>query len=337
MITPSVRESTTALDTSAALEHLEPHLRAFAEYLLPFAQNRAGVAGWRSASWVEEPLTITSERVDDLPVLVAQWERMGLAPLLDAHCPTHGRWGGLSLGRTALVWLVHVLWQADHRLNQVPPWVERRRDPLGACLAQPVRALDVADDRLAAILAALSDDARWAAFEGALTGRLLRVYDLATERVRLDTTPASGYWQVTPEGLCQFGHRQDHRPDLPQVKILRATLDPLALPLATDLVSGERADDPLSLPAMARGRAGLGRTGLLSVGDGTLAALGTRAGCPLGDCRRGRLLPVPAPRHAGAGGGPGYLARAGRQRDAGAGAQRAGRCRRCGRATGGGR
>jgi len=241
---------------------------------------------------VEEPLTITSERVDDIPVLLAQLERMGLATLLDVHFPTHGSWGGLSLGRTALVWLVHVLSQADHRLNQVQPWVERRRDTLGACLDQPVRALDVADDRLAAILEALSDDAHWAAFEGALTGRLLRVYDLATERVRLDTTTASGYWQVTPEGLFQFGHSKDYRPDLPQVKILLATLDPLALPLVTDIVSGERADDPLYLPAIARVRAGLGRTGLLYVGDCKMAALDTRAGiAAAGDYY---LCPLPA-------------------------------------------
>src|SRR5439155_7059134 len=124
----------------------------------------------------------------------------------DAHFPTHGRWAGLSLGHTAVVWLVHVLSPADHRLNQVQPWVERRRDPLGACLDQLVRALDVTDDRLAAILEALRDDGRWAAFEGALMGRLLRVYDLGTERVRLDTTTASGYWQVTPAGLFQCGH-----------------------------------------------------------------------------------------------------------------------------------
>jgi hypothetical protein len=154
---------------------------------------------------VEEPLSITSERVDDVPVLLAQWERMGLADLLNAHFLTHGRWAGLSLGSTAVVWLTHVLSQADHRLNQVQPWVERRLETLGACLGQPVRALDVADDRLATILAALSDDARWATFEGALTGRLLRVYDLVAERVRLDTTTASGYWQVTPRGCSSSG------------------------------------------------------------------------------------------------------------------------------------
>ena len=66
-------------------------------------------------------LNITTERVDDLPVLLVQWERMGLAGLLDAHFPTQSGWRGLSLGHTAVVWPRHVLSQADHRLNQVPP------------------------------------------------------------------------------------------------------------------------------------------------------------------------------------------------------------------------
>lgn len=252
-----------------------------------------------------EPLTITTERVDDLPLLAAQLERMGVAAVLDAHFPTHGGWAGLSLGGTAVVWLAHILSEADHRLSHVQPWAAQRLATLATCFAflgQPVRALDLADDRLAAILAALSDDTRWAACEAALTGRLVRAYALVpagsagsagqVPRVRLDATTASGYWAVTPEGLFQFGHSKDHRPDLPQLKVLLAVLDPLGLPLATDVVSGERADDRLYLPAIARVRAGVGRTGLLYVGDCKMAALETRAGIAAGGDYY--LCPLPA-------------------------------------------
>lgn len=48
---------------------------------------------------------------------------MGVPQLLDAHFPTHGNWDGLSLGWTATIWLVYILSQADHRLNQVQDWV----------------------------------------------------------------------------------------------------------------------------------------------------------------------------------------------------------------------
>jgi len=53
-------------------------------------------------------------------------------------------------------------------------------------------------------------------------------------------------------------------------------LDPLGMPLATDGLSGERADDGLYLPIIERIRNGLQRPGLLFVGDGTMRALDTR-------------------------------------------------------------
>jgi len=42
-------------------------------------------------------------------------------------------------------------------------------------MGQQLYPLDLSDDRLAAVLEALSDDARWQAFEGAWTQQLLRV------------------------------------------------------------------------------------------------------------------------------------------------------------------
>jgi transposase len=55
-------------------------------------------------------------------------------------------------------------------------------------------------------------------------------------------------------------------------------LDPLGLPLATDVVSGERADAPLYIPCIARVQTRLGRRGLWSVGDCKMASRETRAG-----------------------------------------------------------
>jgi transposase len=130
---------------------------------------------------------------------------------------------------------------------------------------------------LALVLQALSDNAHWSTFESALTQQLVRVYALRPERVRLDSTTASGSWAVTPEGLFQFGHSKDHRPDLPQVKVMLSTLDPLGLPLATTVVPGHHADDPLYIPAVKQVRASLGQRGLLYVGDCKMAALETRA------------------------------------------------------------
>src|SRR6266550_1748723 len=115
-----------------------------------------------------ETLTIRSERVDDIPLLLAQLDRMGVQPLLDEQFPTHGNWVGLSLGWVTVIWLTHILSEANHRLNHVEPWAEQRLQTLHGCTGQLVHPLDVSDDRLAAVLEALSDAARWSAFEGAL-------------------------------------------------------------------------------------------------------------------------------------------------------------------------
>jgi len=82
---------------------------------------------------------------------------------------------------------------------------------------------------------------------------------------------------VTEDGLVQFGHRTDHRPDLPQVKSLGSALEPLGMPVTPDVVPGQRADAPVSIPASTRVREGLGRRELLDGGDGQLGALETRA------------------------------------------------------------
>jgi transposase len=229
-----------------------------------------------------EMLTVTTERVDDIPLLLAHLQRMELPMLLDSYFLVHGNRQGLSLGWTATIWLAHILSQADHRMNQVQPWVECHLETLRTCTGQPIQMLDLTDDRLADVLRTLSDDTNWTNFERRLTGTLLRVYDLRVERVRLDSTTASGYWEVTEEGLFQFGHSKDHRPDLPQVKVMLATLDPLGMPLATDVLAGQRADDPLYLPAIARVRASLPQRNLLYVGDCKMSALSTRAGVHAG-------------------------------------------------------
>ena len=55
---------------------------------------------------METTLSVTKiERVDDVPLLLAQMEKMGVARLLDKHFPMHGNWKGISLGQVVVVWL----------------------------------------------------------------------------------------------------------------------------------------------------------------------------------------------------------------------------------------
>jgi transposase len=224
-----------------------------------------------------DQLTFKTERIDDIPLLLAQLERMQVGSLLDEHFPTHGNWQGLSLGTVSAVWLAFILSEGDHRLNHVQLWVEARLQGLASCLGRPVRALDWSDDRLAAVLDYLSDDAAWEAFEHSLGEQLLRVYDLRGSRVRVDSTTAKGYVEASEAGLFQFGHSKDRRQDLPQVKISLSTLDPLGLPLSTTVVSGQQADDPLYIPEIGKVQRTLKQAGMTYIGDCKMAAQATRA------------------------------------------------------------
>jgi hypothetical protein len=66
------------------------------------------------------------------------------------------------------------------------------------------------------------------------------------------------------------------------VKVMLSGLDPLGLPVATDVVPGQRADDRLYIPAITRVRESVGRRGVLYVGDCQMGALETRASIQAG-------------------------------------------------------
>src|SRR5207248_8685272 len=66
-------------------------------------------------------------------------------------------------------------------------------------------------------------------------------------------------------------------PDLPQLLMMAAALQPAGHLVGLDVHPGQRADDPCYLPLIERVRQTLGEPGLLWVGDCKMAALGIRA------------------------------------------------------------
>lgn len=222
-------------------------------------------------------MVVTNERVDDIPLLLAHEQKMGIGELINNHCQMHGNWQGASPGAVTLSWLAYILSEGDHRLNQVEEWYAKRAKTIRHYIGEEMVPNDFRDDRLAIILKTLSDDETWSGIEGELTKRCIRVYDLTVEAIRLDTTTVSGHWVITEAGLFQYGHSKDHRPDLPQLKVMLASLDPLGMPLVTQVVSGNRADDPLYLPAIAAVQTTLAKKWLLYIGDAKMAAIATRA------------------------------------------------------------
>jgi transposase len=222
-------------------------------------------------------LKVETERVDDIPVLLAQMEKMGIATLLDEHFPMHGNWGGISFGSTVVGWLSHILSEGNHKLNHAEPWAGQHLLTLQSGLDDRARALDWSDDRLATVLDNLGRDEVWDGFETDLSQHLLRVYDLSPQMVRLDSTASCSYGQVTPDGLLQLGHSKDHRPDLPQLKVQLSALDPIGLPITNTVVDGSRADDGLYVPEIKKVQKVVNRHGLLYIGDCKMAAVSTRA------------------------------------------------------------
>ena len=222
-------------------------------------------------------IEIEHERVDDLPLLVGQQQKMGIAEIIDGIITPHWRRQGLSVGQTIVAWLVFILSESDHRLSYVEPWVANHLETLKRLINPVLTVQDFNDDRLGDVLRYLSDDASWTAIERALGQRTIRVYQLPQECVRLDSTTVSVYHDPAGTELIRYGHSKDHRPDLAQLKVMLASLDPVGGPLVTQVVSGNRADDGLYVPAVDEARAVLGQRGLLYVGDSKMEALSIRA------------------------------------------------------------
>lgn len=223
------------------------------------------------------PLTITSEQINSLPLLLGIIEEMEIRAIIDGLVPRHGHWQGASVGTLVSLWLCHILSEREHRLVAVRDWVADRTQTIQALLAIELRATDCTDDRLATVLTRLGDPATQAALDAALVQRWLRVYALPVETIRLDSTSVSVYHAPTdPDSLLQRGHSKDHRPDLRQFKAMLATLDPLGMPLTVQPVAGQRADDGLYVPGYEAAVAALGTRAVLVVGDSKMGALATR-------------------------------------------------------------
>src|SRR4029453_9125626 len=217
------------------------------------------------------------ERIDDIPLIIGLAHKLHLAEVLDHHMGTHRLQRGLHNGPLAVGWLAYILSQADHRKSAVRDWANSIPPPLEQLLGPPIREVEFSDDRLGGVLSRLSDEATWDAIERDLWTATVTVYEPELTGIRLDSTTSYGYHRVIDEGVMQRGHSKDHRPDLPQLKLMAAAAKPAGHLIACDVHAGQCADDPLYTPLLQRVRGIVGRQGLLYAGDCKMAALATRA------------------------------------------------------------
>jgi len=216
------------------------------------------------------------ERLDDIPVILGHLQKMHIQATLDRVITPHGNWQGLSPGWVITIWLSHILSEHTHCMDRVQTWVAKRCRALRALAGQPVRELDFTDDRLALCLDMLSETAVWQEIEARLSHHLLRVYRLGAEpTVRLDASTGTVYHEPEQHTLFKVGKAKSGE-FATQYKLMLASLDPLGLTLAVDVVAGNQADDPLYVPCYRRVKDVLTESGLLVVGDSKMSALRTR-------------------------------------------------------------
>ncbi len=244
-----------------------------------------------------ERVEITTERIDDIPLLMAQQQKMGIQEVVDRAIQPHGNWQqGLSVGWMVSIWLSYILSEADHRMVVLEEWVADRERMLSELSGHTIQAASFADDRLAVILRMLSQEDNWEAIEERLGRRLIQVYQLQKSPVRLDSTSVAGHHPAEEQRLFQYGYSKDRRPDLTQFKMMLATLDPMGMPLATLISSGQAGDESWYIPTIQRSQEILGRGKQLSVGDSKMSALKIRA--YLAQSQDYYLVPLPR-RHQG--------------------------------------
>jgi len=220
--------------------------------------------------------SVRSESIDDIPILLSLLIRQEIPQYIDGlHIP-HGNRQGLSVGWLTTLWLVYILTESDHRMNHVQDWVCSRIAILSELIGQVISETDFTDDRLADVLEVFSEDAFWQQVEASLTRHSIRVYNLPVDTVRLDATVGQVHHDPEKHPLFQVGRTKQDRFDV-QFKMMLGALDPMGLPVAVDVVSGDRADDPLYVPIYRRIHQSLGKSGLLYVGDAKMSAMETRA------------------------------------------------------------
>lgn len=215
---------------------------------------------------------IKSDRIDDLPILLAFAKQMGIAEAVDRAIPkVHGNREGLSYGHLACGFIASIGTQCDHRLSVMEGWSSKNRYVLERGMGQSVGDKDFTDDRLADLLWELGEHQIGEAIEEDVGRRMVRGYRLPTETGRADTTSVSVYHgQEGEESLLRLGKSKDHRPDLRQFIQALGTLDPAGIPLTTSTLPGNQADDPTYWPTWERMTRIIGRPDWLFVGDSKL-------------------------------------------------------------------
>jgi transposase len=229
---------------------------------------------------MSDVVQISSERVDDIPLIVEWLKQMDIVKWIDQKLSQpHGNRTGLSYGQLSVLLLTYMMTQADHRLCAAEAWVNSHRHILELTTGWVIGEKDATDDRLARMVEEFGkQEEACRQIEVKLGQHLIRAYELPTKVARADTTSFSVHHQQdesVEESLLRFGHSKDKRPDLLQYRQLLATLDPAGIPLVSATLPGNGADDPLYWPTWQRMAKVIGHKHFVFLADCKAAAIAT--------------------------------------------------------------
>lgn len=229
-----------------------------------------------------QTIEITSERIDDIPVVVEWLKQMEIAKWIDKSLSKpHGNHQGMSYGQLSVLLLTYIITQADHRLSAVEMWVKKHIKVLEAVTGWSIGEKDTSDDRLARVVEELGlQPLACNQIEEKIGKHLIRAYELPTEVARADTSSFSVHHQQAEsesESLLRYGHSKDKRPDLLQYRQMLATLDPAGIPLVSATLAGNGADDPIYYPTWQRMSKVIGHKQFVFIADCKAGAIATRA------------------------------------------------------------
>lgn len=224
------------------------------------------------------------ERVDELPLISHWFDRMQVAQIIDDLLPTaHGNRKGLSYGELSILFLMYTIHQRTHKLSSMEDWVLHHQHTLETTLNRSISLKEATDDRLGDLLDVLGSTAdQTAELCQAFSSHLISAFELPTEVARYDTTSFNVYHapasdQKTSGSLLQFGYSKDHRPDLLQFKQGLGILSSSGVPIFSETLTGNTADDPCYIPAWRQMATTIGHPNFLFVADCKAGAIETRA------------------------------------------------------------
>ena len=225
-------------------------------------------------------MTVKVEEIDQIPMIAHMIKNMRVDILIDKIWPVHGNHQGLTHGQLAILFIIYVIHMLNHRFSYMEEWVIKHKTVLEEVTGWKIGDKDATDDMICALVGRLGgNDAKLMEFQRSHGQHIISAYELPTGCARYDTTSVNVHHSTenNVKGILNFGHSKDNRPDLLQFKQGLGTLDPAGVPLLTETMAGNCADDTRYVPVWREMSRTIGHTEFLYVADCKAASLENRA------------------------------------------------------------